>query len=62
VERLKTCFNAFAHTSRPPESSPKKIILFTSGVVKNVFDAFPDYQNQVLKKNFFTSGVAKNVF
>ena len=37
LEWLKTCFYAFAHTSRPPESSPKKIILFTSGVVKNVF-------------------------
>jgi hypothetical protein len=30
-----------------------KIIFFTSGVVKNVFDAFPDHQNQVLKKKIF---------
>jgi hypothetical protein len=35
-ERLE-CFYAFAHNSRPQKSSPKKIILFTSGVVKNVF-------------------------
>jgi hypothetical protein len=31
-----------------------KICFWTSGVVKNVFDAFPDYQNQVLKKLFFS--------
>jgi hypothetical protein len=37
LEWLKTCFYAFAHTSRLPESSSKKIILFTSGVVENVF-------------------------
>jgi hypothetical protein len=32
-EWLKTCFDAFAHASRPPE---KKYFL-ASGVVKNVF-------------------------
>ncbi len=46
-------FFAFAHTSRPPESSHLKIIFFTSGVVKTCFDAFPDHQNQVFQKLFF---------
>ena len=53
LEWFKTCFYAFAHTSRPPESSHWKIIFFTSGVVKTCFDAFPDHQNQVLQKLFF---------
>jgi hypothetical protein len=50
---LKTCFYAFAHTSRPPESGHWKIIFFTFGVVKTCFDVFPDHQNQVLQKLFF---------
>jgi hypothetical protein len=33
LEWLKTCFEAFAHASRPPEK--KKFL--ASGVVKNVF-------------------------
>ncbi len=40
-----------------------EVIFLTSGVVENVFDAFPDHQNQVLKKLFFfTSEVLKKVF
>jgi len=30
--------------------------------LKECFDAFPDHQNQVLKKKNFTSGVDKKVF
>jgi hypothetical protein len=34
---LKTCFEAFAHTSRTPETFFQKIYFLPSGVVKNVF-------------------------
>ena len=34
---LKTCFDAFAHTSRPPETFFQKRNFWPSGVVKNVF-------------------------
>jgi hypothetical protein len=45
----QTC--PYAHTSRPPEPYPQKRYFLTSGVVKNVsFYAFLDYQNHVLKK------------
>ena len=59
---VKNVFNAFAHTSRPPESSPQKIIFLHLEWLKTCFDTFPDPQNQVLKNFFFTSGVVKNVF
>jgi hypothetical protein len=36
-EWLKTCFDAFAHTSRPPETFFQKRYFLPSGVVKNVF-------------------------
>jgi hypothetical protein len=36
-EWLKTCFDAFAHTSRTPETFFQKIYFLPSGVVKNVF-------------------------
>jgi hypothetical protein len=36
-ECLKTCFDAFAHTSRPPETLKKKKYFLLSEVVKNVF-------------------------
>jgi hypothetical protein len=36
-ECLKTCFDAFAHTSRPPETFFQKIYFLPSGVVKDVF-------------------------
>jgi hypothetical protein len=36
-ECLKTCFDAFAHTSRPPETFFQKRYFLPSGVVKNVF-------------------------
>jgi hypothetical protein len=34
---LKTCFDAFSHTSRPPETFVQKRYFLPSGVVKNVF-------------------------
>jgi hypothetical protein len=34
---LKACFDAFAHTSRTPETFFQKRYFWTSGVVKNVF-------------------------
>jgi hypothetical protein len=37
LEWLKTCFDAFSHTSRPPESCPEKRYFLTPGVVKDVF-------------------------
>jgi hypothetical protein len=36
-EWLKTCFDAFAHTSSPPETFFQKRYFLLSGVVKNVF-------------------------
>jgi hypothetical protein len=40
LEWLKTCFDAFAHTSRPPETFFQKRYFLPSGVVKTCFDAF----------------------
>jgi hypothetical protein len=37
---LKTCFDAFAHTSKPSETFFQKRYSLPSGVVKNVFFAF----------------------
>jgi hypothetical protein len=37
LEWLKTCFDAFAHTSRPPETFFQKRFFLPSGVVKDVF-------------------------
>jgi hypothetical protein len=37
LEWLKTCFDAFAHTSRPPETFCQKRYFLPSGVVKSVF-------------------------
>jgi hypothetical protein len=42
------------HTSTPPDLSPWKIIFWRLEWWKTCFDAFPDYQNQVLKKLFFS--------
>jgi hypothetical protein len=36
-EWLKTCFDAFAHASRPPETWSSKRYFLASGVVKTVF-------------------------
>jgi hypothetical protein len=40
LEWLKTCFDAFAHASRPPETFCQKRYFLPSGVVKTCFDAF----------------------
>ncbi len=37
LECLKTCFDAFAHTPRPPETFFQKRYFLPSGVVKDVF-------------------------
>jgi hypothetical protein len=37
LEWLKTCFDAFAHTPRPPETFFHNRYFLLSGVVKNVF-------------------------
>ena len=58
LELFKTCL---AHTSRPPKTFFQKIYFWTSGVVKNVFDALahtsrppePFFQ----KRYFWPSGV-----
>jgi hypothetical protein len=47
---LKTCFDAFAHTSRPPEtvtlwSGQKRVLMHLC--------ILPDHQNHVLKKDIF---------
>jgi hypothetical protein len=55
---LKTCFDAFAHTSRTPETFFQKIYFLPSGVVKNVFWCICAYfqttRNFFSKKIFFT--------
>ena len=66
MEWLKTCFNAFAHTSRPPKSIFLKRCFWTSVVVENVFDAFAHTSRPpetfFQKRYFWTSRVVKNVF
>ena len=55
-ECLKTCLDAFAHTSRPPETFFQKRYFLPSGVVKNVFDAFAFTSRPpetFFKKDFF---------
>jgi hypothetical protein len=58
LEWLKTFFNAFAHTSRPPETFFQKRYFLLSGVVKNVFWCICAYfqttRNFLSKKIFFT--------
>ncbi len=43
LEWLKTCFDAFAHTSRSPETFYQKRYFWKSGVVKNVFSCICAY-------------------
>ncbi len=56
-EWLKTCFDAFAHTSRPPETFFQKRYFLPSGAVKNVFWCiyafFQTTRIMSLKKIFF---------
>ena len=60
LEWLKTCFDAFAHTSRPPETPEtffQKRYFWTSGVVKNVFWCTCAYFQTT--RNFFSK---KDIF
>jgi hypothetical protein len=56
-ECLNTCFDAFAHTSRPPVTFFQKRYFWPSGVVKNVFwcifRILPDNQKLFFKKDLF---------
>ena len=55
---LKTCFDAFAHTARPPETFCQKRYFLPSGVVKSVFwcicTYFQNTRNFFSKEIFFT--------
>jgi hypothetical protein len=58
LEWLKTCFDAFSHTSIPPETFFQKRYFLPPGVVKSVFwcisTYFPTNRNSLLKEIFFT--------
>ena len=57
LERLKTWFDVFAHTPRPPQTFFQKRYYWTSGAVKNVFWClfayFQTTRIMSLKKIFF---------
>ena len=60
---LKTCFDAFAHTSIPLEPFFRKIYFLPSGVVRNVLCAYLRQPETFFQKRYFLpSGVVKNVF
>ena len=66
LEWLKTCFDAFSHTSRSPETFFLKRYFLLSEVVPKVFLCicayFPITRNFFQKRYFLLSGVVKNVF
>ena len=66
MEWLKTCFHAFAHTSRPPETFFKKEIFYRLEWWKTCFDAFAHTSRPpktfFQKIYFLPSGVVKDVF
>jgi hypothetical protein len=66
LEWLKTCFYAFAHTSRPPETFFRKDIFDRQEWLKICFGAFPHTSRPpetfFLKRYFLLSGVVTNVF
>ena len=66
LEWLKLCFDAFAHTSIPPETFFKKDIFYRLEWLKMCFDTFAHTsrppESCPLKRYFLTSGVIKNVF
>ncbi len=57
---LKTCVDAFSHTSRPPEKCSEKRYFWPSGVVKNVFWCISAYFQTT--KNFFSKKIILNVW
>ena len=59
LEWLKTCFDAFAHTSRPPETFFKKDIFERMEWLKRVLMHLRILPDQ---RYFGTSVVVKNVF
>jgi hypothetical protein len=63
---LKTCFYAFAHTSRPPETFFKRDVFYRLEWLKTCFDAFAHTSSPpetfFQKRYFLPSGVVKNVF
>jgi hypothetical protein len=66
-ECLKTCFDAFAHTSRPPETFfQKKNTFYCLKWLKTCFDAFAHTSRTpetfFQKIYFLPSGMGKNVF
>jgi len=58
-ECLKTCFDAFAHTSRPPETFFKKDIFYRLEWLKTCSRPPKTFFQ---KRYFLPSGVVKNVF
>ena len=66
LEWLKTCFDAFAHTSRPPETFYQKRYFWKSGVVKKCLDAFANTSRPpetfFQKRYLWQSEMVKNVF
>ncbi len=67
LELLKTCFDAFSYTSRPPESCSYKRYFLTYGLGKDVFWCICTYfcrppETFFQKRYFLTSGVVKNLF
>jgi hypothetical protein len=59
LEWLKTCFDAFAHTSRPPETLKKEDIFYRLEWLKTCFDAFahtsrpPETTETFFQKRYF---------
>ena len=52
LEWLKTCFDVFAHTSRPPENFSKEMFFIVCSPPETFFQ----------KRYFLPSGVVKNVY
>ena len=57
---FKTCFDAFSHTSRPPETFCQKRYFLPSGVVKSVFWCICTYFQNT--RNFFSKEIFLNVW
>jgi hypothetical protein len=57
---LKTCFDAFAHTSRPPETFFKKYIFERLEWLKTCFDAFGNTSRP--PETFFQKKIFLNVW
>jgi len=60
LEWLKTCFDAFKHTSRPPETFFKKDIFYRLEWIKTCFDAFANTSRT--PETFFQKMIFLNVW